>query len=100
MCTSYNQLTEDQRLELLTIIEGSADMSFIRTLLYNKFGIVLNDNAIASARQGRMFSIKHLKKLVLIRVVLHVTAYLRFFDVEMTSLLYPSLTPLNLVLLQ
>ena len=51
MCTSYNQLTENQRLELLTIIEGSADMSFIRTLMYNKFGIVLNDNAIASARK-------------------------------------------------
>ena len=51
MCTSYVQLTQEQKTELLTIVEGSADISFIRTLMYNKFEIVLNDNTIKSARQ-------------------------------------------------
>ena len=51
MCTSYAQLTDEQRTELLTIIQGSADMSFIRTLMYNKFEIVLNDNTIGIARK-------------------------------------------------
>ena len=51
MCTSYVQLTDEQRLELMTIIQGSADISFIRTLMYNKFEIILNDSTIGIARK-------------------------------------------------
>ena len=51
MCTSYVQLTDEQRLELMTIIQGSSDISFIRTLMYNKFEIILNDSTIGIARK-------------------------------------------------
>ena len=51
MCTSYVQLSDEQRLELMTIIQGSADISFIRTLMYNKFEIILNDSTIGIARK-------------------------------------------------
>lgn len=51
MCASYVQLTDEQKLELSTIVEGSAEISFIRTLMYNKFDIVLNDSTIEIARK-------------------------------------------------
>lgn len=54
MCTSYSQLLPEQKDELMRTIEGSADMSFIRTFMYNKFDIVLNDNTISYARREFM----------------------------------------------
>jgi hypothetical protein len=51
MCTSYVQLSDEERNELMSIIEGFADSSFIRTLMYNKFGIVLNDSTSGTARK-------------------------------------------------
>ena len=54
MCTSYVQLSDEQRLPLMTIIQGSANISFIRTLMYNKFEIILNDGTIGIARKERI----------------------------------------------
>ena len=54
MCTSFSQLLPEQKDELMRTIEGSADISFIRTFMYNKFDIVLNDSTICYARKEFM----------------------------------------------
>ena len=49
MCASYIpfvQLTEEERLPLMSIIQGSANISFIRTLMNNNFELILNEGII------------------------------------------------------
>ena len=54
MSTSFAQLTTDQKDELMKTIQGSADMAFIRTFMYNKFQIVVSDSTITYARKEFM----------------------------------------------
>ena len=54
MSTPFSQLLPEQKEELMRTVQGSADISFIRTFMYNKFEIILNDNAISFARKEFM----------------------------------------------
>ena len=54
MTTTYNRLKDDQQKELLALIQVSADFATIRTMMYQKFKIIISDTTIDFARKRFM----------------------------------------------
>ena len=54
MTTTYNRLKDEQQKELLALIQVSADFATIRTMMYQKFKIIISDTTIDFARKRFM----------------------------------------------
>ena len=46
MTTTYNRLKDDQQKELLALIQASANFATIRTMMHQKFKIIISDTTI------------------------------------------------------
>ena len=54
MSTTYSQLGENEKQELTNLIQSSADMALIRTIMYNKFHVIISNQTIQNARTDFM----------------------------------------------
>ena len=50
VCLTFSQLSEEQRAELISLVQVCADMPTIRSLMYNKFEVSINNLTIPAAR--------------------------------------------------
>ena len=61
--TSFSELEDEPKKELMNLIQVSCDMPSIRTLIYHKYKIMINNNTITAARST--FMAETLRELVI-----------------------------------